>query len=412
MKDLYTFDWSEDLALRTYEQVTSAYSAFFDELKIPIMKAQAASGAMGGTSSHEYHLRSPRGEDEVVSCGNCGYTANVELAEAGDDLSKLQAKLPDLHCDTWNEMIANEDDPGSHFSFEFFLAPHNKGLVVAVLPRSGKNDPLPKTNVCTMRQVYGVDTSIRQSAAEIKQMYCDNLKKHTSGPLPEIKWILEKGVGYDGPSQRDIFVEGSHVVVRVEHSNRRLRRIQHGDKCPNPDCRAGVLAVESCIELGHTFHLGTRYSDPLHAEVDVPELQSSRVPYYMGCHGIGISRLIAGVADLHKDEKGFNWPRAMAPFEVALLPAKGYLEETMEVYDILTSYPRQIDCVVDDRKASFGSKIIDAELIGYPVIVTVGHGWQSASRTCLIQFRRPYEGKIEVPLQELKGRIQDILDLL
>jgi prolyl-tRNA synthetase len=203
-----------------------------------------------------------------------------------------------------------------------------------------------------------------------------------------------------------------------------LLRIRNGDPCPR--CLKGELKMQKAIELGHTFHLGTRYSDPLSANVTVPDdilrnesteitgvkQDKSRpvhqVPMQMGCHGIGVSRMIGAVADTLADDRGLNWPRVMAPFEVVIVPSKGRDEDALDVYDALRALPMtsgdsSIDLVLDDRGVSFPWKMHDADLVGFPIIVIVGRRWE-AEKMCEVQCRR-----LEV-LQELHiGELQDFV---
>jgi prolyl-tRNA synthetase len=204
------------------------------------------------------------------------------------------------------------------------------------------------------------------------------------------------------------------------HQPLNLLRISDGDSCPR--CSDGKLKVQRVIELGHTFHLGTRYSEPLSATVKAPagdsdalgieELDSSQVPMQMGCHGIGVSRMIGAVADTLADDKGLNWPRVMAPFEVVIVPAKGLENAALDVYDLLCKVPIEsdsshLDLILDDRAVSFPWKMQDADLVGYPVIVVVGRRWK-AERICEIQCRR-LQLHQDVAIGELAELVRTVL---
>jgi len=187
-----------------------------------------------------------------------------------------------------------------------------------------------------------------------------------------------------------------------------LLRIQDGDSCSH--CSEGKLNVQKAIELGHTFHLGTRYSEPMQAMVIVPKellkdvvydpnededfgeerrqlitpLSITKVPIQMGCHGIGVSRIIGAVADTLADKKGLNWPRVMAPYDCVIIPRKDHLMAADVVLRTL-HYPKnasgnyEIDVILDDRDKSFIWKLIDSEMIGYPVVVVMGKRWEKES---------------------------------
>jgi prolyl-tRNA synthetase len=256
MKDLYTFDITPEAAFETYAHVSGAYKAFFADMKLPVLVAEASSGDMGGNYSHEYHLANPLGEDTVATCSSCGYTANDEVA----------------------------------------------------IPR--------------------------------------NADKATRG-------------------------EGA---------------VAAGDGCP--ECENGTLEVSKAIELGHTFYLGTRYSEPLEATYS-PKGSTHRLPIQMGCYGIGVSRMIGAVAEHIADSKGLTWPRAIAPFEAVVIPTSGVDESAHQFYDELEgarANGSQFDIALDDRNKPFGWKMQDADLIGYPVTIILGKAWRE-SKTCEIQCR-------------------------
>ena len=205
----------------------------------------------------------------------------------------------------------------------------------------------------------------------------------------------------------------------------------HPVECP--DCE-GILQSHKAIELGHTFYLGTKYSQPLAARVATDpesagpnarqnslagsdeEGSSRSTPMEMGCYGIGVSRIIAGMAHALSDEKGLNWPRVMAPFEAVVIPVKDTLEDATEVLDSLggSFNPRSaiagVDAVLDDRSKDMAWKLHDADLIGYPVVIVLGRSWRR-NRMCEVQCRR-LGYKQDVKLEELPNVMGDLLERL
>lgn len=191
-----------------------------------------------------------------------------------------------------------------------------------------------------------------------------------------------------------------------------------GKTCPK--CGSQSLNVDTAVEMGHTFNLGTRYSKPLNASITSNAARSNwakssssgetaldpeSAPMQMGCHGIGVSRLIAVMADYFKDSKGLNWPRVMAPFEAVIVPIKGLEDHVVRVGDALDG----IDCVIDDRQRDLGWKLRDADMIGYPVIIVIGRGWEHGEKMCEVQCRRLDGFKRNVPLEQLRSVVQDLL---
>ena len=434
MKDLYTFDWTETLAKETYSTVKNAYSAFFDALKLPYLVADAQSGAMGGSMSHEYHLESAKGEDNVVSCGKCGYSANEELAERGDEFPELLVKVAPDSLSFIDGFLQSKTGSDPAFRQQYFLTRDHKTLIQTIFPAGNDRVNEPRTDPRLVKELYSADTSIQNPWLSFRDAVAARPKVSSTSDNLKIICVLDKRISCDDFQPETMEIAGTAIRAEVHRPGLNLLMIQDGDKCPNNKCSSGRLHIKRCVELGHTFHLGTRYSDALGATVfgSSAHLQSengkaqspdpvskrwlegspTKTAVQMGCHGIGISRLIAAVADTNKDEKGLNWPRAMAPFEAVIVPTSGRRIQAEEVYDLLSDGQDGVDCVLDDREHGFGYKMRDAELIGYPIIIRVGKAWDEELRKCLVQCRRPERYERDVPLKDLKREVLALLDQL
>jgi len=428
MKDLYTFDYSPDLALKTYHDVRNIYAELFDELKIPYLTAEADSGDIGGDLSHEFHFPTPNGEDNIISCNKCDHVANEELTEATvpDNLAIGTSSEVDVWCGIT----------------------HDRKTLVHVWYMSQSTANQASINAHAVKSIVpGLDASIEDPLSLWKQLGSTPREPHGEDRKPRPRQILNL-IDYRIPDEVRVAIEsGNHeggnkdkevgetFMSRDPSTGLRLNllSIQNGDSCRN--CPDGTLKVQKAIELGHTFHLGTRYSDPLKATVSLPAallkndkaVESSLegeqsltdghkvVSLQMGCHGIGVSRIIGAVADNLADEKGLNWPRVMAPFEAVIVPAGQLDDAAIEVYDILSAAPRvpgssSLDLVLDDRPNRFAWKMRDADEIGYPVIVVVGRGW-SDEKKCEVQCRR-LKIRQNVPSEQLSEFIQSLLSQL
>lgn len=423
MKDLYTFDYSIQSALSTYEQVRAAYSRLFDELKLPYLVAEASSGDIGGDLSHEYHLPTSIGEDNVISCNSCDYVANEELAATR--LSLLEETLPDtnsgdvLAANVWRGIskdrstLINVWYPAS-FSDDSI----NTYAIKSVLPEldASLNDPIPFWS--------SVPNSAKLSEPR-RHLHLVNIVDYRLGsPFANaLKTNSSSGVLLPSDTNIDLdTITSEYITSSTDGEPLNTLRICDGDSCPR--CASGKLKVQKAIELGHTFHLGTRYSNPLDAHVQVPsnliegQAASNRtgdmttVPMQMGCHGIGVSRIIGAVADHLADEKGLNWPRAIAPFEVVVVSGKGLDTDGIIVSEYLANSPgpRPLDLLLDDRPESLPWKMRDADLVGYPVIVILGKGW-SSDRLCEVQCRR-LSSVSHVLLEDLPMYIHQLLSQL
>lgn len=411
MKDLYTFDLTTAAAIETYRLVSAAYRAFFAELKLPYLVAEASSGDMGGDLSHEYHLPSAVGEDTVVNCDSCGYTANDEVATArAPSASKDAVAISASDIRVWRgiskdrKVLINAWYPQSSEAFsESGLNLHAVKSAVSELDTS-IDDPLP---FWSKALESGKPKVINVVDARLAPTF-ESLR----GQLP----LMPKTLG-----SRE--VEHSTVGGADSAEALNLVRITDGDGCPQ--CEEGTLKIHRALECGHTFHLGTRYSVPLDACVSLPQSElpkvakeegltpGSRVPVQMGCHGVGVSRIFGAVAEILADERGLNWPRAIAPFEVAVIPTPGLDKESVEIYDNLvagSSSQPGLDVVLDDRKQSFGWKMNDADMVGYPVVVILGKAFKQGG-LCEVQCRQ-LSVKENVKLEELPRFISGLLDQL
>lgn len=379
MKDLYTFDSTVEAGLETYKSVRQAYKNLFDELKLPYLVADADSGNMGGKLSHEYHFVSPKGEDNVWSCNSCEYVVNEELVE--------------------KKTATTSPSDSSPLQFTGISVDRKTAIEISVpRPASLAPDATPSWD----------QISSFTNPHALKKAVPDSIELDTGIEASTLHSLLAKTTSTISITDRSLMPSPSPTALD-------LTITKEGDACPR--CDNGKLGVQKAIEVGHTFHLGTRYSEPLNAYVSVPsESKDTKwAPMQMGCHGIGVSRLIAAIASLLSDSKGLQWPRVVAPFEVAILSTpQTNAAEAVEVYDTIAGEANRrdgVDAVLDDRPIkSLGWKLKDADLIGYPVVVVMGRGWKERAEV-EVQCRR-LGVKRDVALSELKAEVEGLLEQL
>lgn len=429
MKDLYTFDHNKCLALETYEQVRTVYGALFDELKIPYLMAEADSGDMGGNLSHEFQFCTTKGEDHVVNCQTCGYVANEEVAQtaippeedsrdwlnwiyvAPEKPIEPAVSSPQRAVSVWRGLSFNKS---VLINVWYPLESRSLTTNIPTYPRPGINTHavkaiLPELDpgienagiVWNQKQEYG---AARENRSSITRAIINVVDCRVPAIVRDAIASGDPNVPFSPDSvNQDTPKVTSSIISRhpKTHQPINLLRIRDGDKCPK--CHDGTLKVQLAIELGHTFYLGDRYSGPLEAIITVPaeaeagasQRASQPVPMQMGCHGIGVSRMVGAVAEILADAKGLNWPRVIAPYETVVVPAQGNELDAEIVYDLLVAssgnssdtFDETLDLVLDDRAYPFPWKMRDADLIGYPVIVVVGRAWKN-ERTCEVQCRR------------------------
>ncbi|KAK2761553.1 hypothetical protein FQN54_001381 [Arachnomyces sp. PD_36] len=440
MKDLYTFDYNTKDALETYESVRQAYVNLFDELKLPYLVAAADSGNMGGNLSHEFHFPSSKGEDTVISCSGCDNVYNEEVADGRGhkDLPELRANGAPHDESTG---LGPTSAPAVSTDVRMYITEDKKSLIRAYYPKylmqEGSSEPVPRTiNSHAVRSVaqkagFEVDLSVENPLDLWKAEL--NKSQNRDGGSTKASAVLDiydsRVRPFNRPPLGDLLENISTDKTAIQHSKLDnypgtdlgldLVGPKSGDKCPS--CATGVLKIQTAVEMGHTFFLGTRYTEVLQANIAVdPSLIGNKssgskgevVPLQMGCHGIGVSRMISAVADCLSDSKGLNWPRAMAPYEVVVVPTKGLEQEAEYAYDALTSEKgAPQDTILDDRKKELGWKLGDADLIGYPVIVVVGKGWKREKKL-EVQCRRLDGFRKDVSLEELPGVVRSLLNQL
>jgi len=439
MKDLYTFDANADDAMKTYTDVKQAYVNFFNELKIKYLVADADSGAMGGNLSHEFHFASPAGEDNVWSCDTCSYVANEELVARRIDSNEINMSLN--QSASWLGTTVDK-----------------KSLVLVLVPKTDLHDTttvdVSKLNSNSLKRALpSIDLSISgeggsfvpvqsevsagEGAPERTALHIlidSRISALREGVEPLLAAVTQSFASHGLDAD---FSKLSLKLVTTDLSTNKpliLNNPRPGDGCPS--CPTGSLKVDRAVELGHTFYLGTRYSAPLNALVEVPksggspatttdevkshEVAGHRVPISMGCHGIGISRLIGAIASVLSDSSGLNWPRVVAPYEVIVVPANPAMFEAAEAMQTILTRPfssktadgeaEQLDVVLDDREAQqLGYKLKDADLIGYPVIVVIGRGWKNGMVE--VQCRR-LGVKEEIEKEKLRTRVRELLGQL
>ncbi|KAL8979605.1 MAG: hypothetical protein Q9205_005103 [Flavoplaca limonia] len=399
MKDLYTFDATPQDAAKTYNKARTAYKSFFDELRIPYLVVKADSGAIGGDLSHEYHFPTTSGEDTILSCNSCSYAVNEELATKPGSAGMERSTVDLASYKSW-----------------FGLSKDRSLLIEAILPQgtaSGKVLPpqqeAPELNPYLLKTLYpeldlGIEDPVGTFVGHWTKHQSSSESQATQSPLiPKLSRIYDYrvpqhsiNIGSFGGDQNDLAKRVYEIVgnnTTMSELSQDLSRFQPGDKCP--DCGNYSIEVQQAIELGHTFYLGDRYSKSMNASfirppsqptgsnAAVSRKQSQSLPakkdqayFQMGCHGIGISRMIAAVADSLATKQGLQWPRVMAPFEAAILATEENIGAAQEVWDLLAKPAdgwHALDAVLDDRKdKGLGWKLKDADLIGFPIVIVLG----------------------------------------
>jgi prolyl-tRNA synthetase len=398
MKDSYSFDMDEAGLDVSYLKHYDAYCRIFDRCGLKYVVVEAHSGAMGGSQSHEFMVRTNAGEDLVVSCDQCGYAANMEKAT-----SKLRP-VDDLPPEG-NGQFLEVHTPGlktiEDVARYLKVSPANKMKTLAMMgeqadAKTGKAKARPV--VVFVRGDHQLNETKLSSALggmQIRPMQAE-----------EIEQVFHSPAGFLGPiglanvatSKDGHYGEGVIVLVDKALEGRKnliagankedyhlknitpgkdfqptayadLRSVTAGEDCPNCD---GRLRVDTAVEIGHIFKLGYKYSQSMGARV--LDRNGKEVTPIMGSYGIGIERILTAAVEQANDENGFWLPPQIAPFEVIVTPTNASDERLMSVATEITHKLKAlgIDVLLDDRDERPGVKFKDADLVGIPYRINVG----------------------------------------
>ena len=409
MKDSYSFDLDDDGLKAAYVAHRDAYQRIFARLGVRYVIVAATSGAMGGSASEEFLAESEVGEDTFVRCVESGYAANVEavVTPAPEALpidglaDAVVHDTPDTPTIDTLVAWANETLEGTYTASDTL----KNILVKTRLP--GGDWELLGVGVPGDREVdfKRLEASVEPAEVELltEADFVANpfLTKGYIGP----KGLQDNGVRYLVDPR---IVDGTAWITGADAPNKHVVGLVAGrdftpdgtieaaevrDGDPSPDGKGPLVSAKG-IEIGHIFQLGQKYTDAF--EVDVLGESGKPVRLTMGSYGVGVSRLVAVMAEQWHDDKGLRWPREVSPFAVHLVIAnkdEAAITGANELAEDLDA--AGIDVLLDDRKASPGVKFKDAELLGVPTVVVVGRGYAQGT----IEIRDRFTGEAtEVPV--------------
>ncbi len=408
MADAYSFDASASGMKASYKSMYQAYLNIFDRCGLPYVPVEADSGAIGGDVNHEFMVPSPIGEDHFAQCPTCGYAANIEAAKRGEAIRKPS--------DAPTEETKMHSTPGSTTINEVVGALGSQGIEVdsSALLKSlafkDANDDVVLILVPGNREVkvpaglVPLTDDDFESNSFLFKGYIGPMGMSEQGVRVLADYsILERSAWFAGAN-----LEGHHVSNVVLGRDFEVDEfgsfvvVAQGDPCPK--CGDALSLVRS-IEAGHTFELGLSYSNKIPTATFKSE-DGSDQKYWMGCYGIGMSRLPAVLAEHFHDSDGLRWPRSVAPFQVELLTitpsrAPEAVAFTDDLYRQL--WERGVEVLYDDRELTAGVKFADADLIGVPTIAIIG---QRGIANGVIEVKNRLSG------ERIEVSVPDIVDYL
>ncbi len=396
MKDGYSFDRDEKESLKVYKDMFEAYKRIFKRCGLEFRPVEAATGTIGGSLSHEFQVLADSGEDEIVSCDSCEYSANVEKAEIGIKQSKDKDVGRKETKNKYKEVKTPEKKTVEEVCE--FLKTDPKNIVKTLIFETDKG---PIAGL--VRGDYSLKEMKLKDAAGSEWCHFASeeiVNETTKGPS-----------GFSGPIGLEIPIYADFSLLNMSDfvvgANKEgmhftgvnlndfkitklvdIRRAVSGDQCPR--CN-GKLKEFRGIEVGQVFYLGKKYSEPMKA-VYLDENGEEKT-MVMGCYGIGVGRTAAAAIEQNHDEKGICWPLPIAPFMVEIIPLS-IDGDVRKVADDLYEQLKfsKIDVLFDDRDARAGVKFTDADLIGIPYQIVIGAKGLAAG---LIEIKERKTGNVE-----------------
>ena len=415
MKDAYSFDIDAAGLDVSYKKHYETYCRIFDRCGLKYMAVEADSGAMGGKESHEFMVRTPAGEDQIVSCDGCNYAANMEKAT-----SKLET-VEDLNPEGDGKPL-EVHTPGQKTIEDVakFLgvSPKNKIKTLALMAE--------ETDRAGKKKLRGIVVLMRGDH-QLNEAKLNGAVGGATRPMEEdeIKALFKSPAGYLGPIRiewaKDFKTDTERPVLLVDKAlegrvnliggaNKEnyhlknltpgkdfqptayadLRSVTAGEACPN--C-GKPLRIDTAVEVGHIFKLGYRYSDSM--GLRVLDHNGKEVKPIMGSYGIGIERILTAAVEQGNDENGFWLPPAIAPFEIVVAPVNVKDETVRTAAEDIAKrlLAAGYDVILDDRDERPGVKFKDADLIGIPFRITVG--------------KKVTEGTVEIVLRSTR-EVRDV----
>ncbi|MGA7906964.1 MAG: proline--tRNA ligase [Candidatus Sulfotelmatobacter sp.] len=416
MKDSYSFDIDAAGLDVSYKKHYDAYCRIFDRCGLKYMVVEADSGAMGGKESHEFMVRTPAGEDQIVSCDGCNYAANMEKATSKlDPVEDLKPEGDGKPLEVHTPGQKTIEDVAKFLG----VSPKNKIKTLALMAdekdeKTGKIRPRAivvllrgdhQLNEAKLNATVAVAWRPMQES-EIEALFhspagylgpigiewAKDFKKDEDRPVLLVDKALEGRANLiAGANKKDYHLKNLtpgkdfHPTAYAD-----LRSVTAGETCPN--C-GKALRIDTAVEIGHIFKLGYRYSEAMNARV--LDKNGKEVMPIMGCYGIGMERILTAAVEQSNDENGFWLPPAIAPFEIVVTPTNvkddSLLKAALGIAERLEN--AGFDVILDDRDERPGVKFKDADLVGIPFRITVG--------------KKVTEGTVEVVLRSTR-EVRDV----
>ncbi len=422
MKDSYSFDIDQNGLDAAFEKHREAYKRIFSRCGLDFVLVEASSGAMGGSASTEFMVKTDAGEDLIATCDKCDYAANIEKAASRIDEIKDEENLdspkifPTPNVRTIEQLVnfeggAEADRQIKTLVYSAKIGEEEKNIIALLrgdqqMQETKLQDALGANEIRPLQdeEIFSLLNAHAGSLGGV------NAKENAESNGKEIFIIADESLKTrknmtTGANKDDFHFRGVNVERDIPVEKwADLRTVNSGEKCPK--CDDGILEAAKSLEIGHIFKLGTKYSDSMGA--DVLNENGKAVPLVMGSYGIGVERIMASVIEQNHDEDGIIWTKNVSPFDVVItvtnVKQKELLEAGEKIYEDLRE--KGFEVLLDDRKERAGVKFNDAELIGIPLRVTVGKGFDEG----FVELtKRRTKETVKISTNEIAEKIIDLI---
>ncbi len=405
MKDAYSFDIDEAGLDKSYNDMYEAYTNIFNRCELEHSAVQADTGAIGGSVSAEFMVKSEVGEDEIVFCSGCNYAANMEKATSvnceasNEEMKELkEVHTPNVH--TIEELEGFFKTTSDKFAKTLIYVADGKTVAVVVKGNRDVNETKVANAIGTVVEFdLANDTTVKR-VTDAEVGFAGPIGVKTDYLFVD-KEVAEARNLVIGANKTDYHMENANYGRDFEGVVGDFRNVCEGDKCV--EC-GHELEIARGVEVGHIFKLGTKYSEAMGCNFIDRDGKSK--PMIMGCYGIGVERTAAAIVEQHHDENGITWPLAVAPYHVVVVPVNIKKAEHMEAAEKIYKELQDmgVEVLLDDRDERAGVKFKDSELIGIPMRITVGKDIVDGK----VEFKlRKSADKEVISLDEIKAKIEE-----
>ncbi|AXP08944.1 proline--tRNA ligase [Campylobacter hepaticus] len=382
MKDGYSFHANEEDLSREFDLMYETYTKIFQRMGLDFRAVEADSGAIGGSGSKEFMVLAKNGEDDIVICQNCDYAANVEAAKRAKKTCEDEAPEANYASKFYTANVKTIDELAQFFKINTFYT-------IKAIVKKAIYEHESKLLVFFIRGCDDLQETKAQNACKALELVDaseEELKKSGLVPgfigfigLKDIDFYIDQELEYEkqmiiGANEKDYHLIGIDVINLNKERFKDLVEVKENDCCIK--CK-GKLKKTKGIEVGHIFKLGQKYSKAMNA--NFLDEKGKNQAFYMGCYGIGVSRLLAVAIEASHDEKGCIWNKALSPFALEIIVSNVKDEELLEFANTLYKDLSQagIEVLLDDRNERFGVKMNDFELMGFPYALVLGKDFKN-----------------------------------